>query len=123
MPYKDIEKQKIAQRESYLRKKAEYRLKDKVRRRKTRQIYYDYLLTLSCEECGENHPACLDFDHIDPTTKVGKGVGSLVRTNVWNKVKEEIDKCRVLCANCHRKRTAEQFDWYSDLKDTKADVV
>jgi hypothetical protein len=31
------------------------------------------------------------------------------------KIKEEIAKCQVLCANCHAMRTAEQFNWYAGL--------
>jgi hypothetical protein len=29
----------------------------------------------------------------------------------WSKVEAEMTKCDVRCANCHRRRTAAQFDW------------
>ena len=32
-----------------------------------------------------------------------------------NKLKQEIAKCDVVCANCHRRRTARQFEWYRVL--------
>lgn len=56
---------------------------------------------LKCERCGENHIACLEFHHKDPKEK------EFVIGQFRNKSKEvilkEIDKCIVLCANCHRK--------------------
>jgi hypothetical protein len=56
-----------------------------------------------CRECGEHDPACLDFHHCNPDEKV-RGIGTLVcrNTNIA-KILEEIEKCDVICANCHRK--------------------
>lgn len=58
-----------------------------------------------CKHCGETHPATLDFHHIE-----GKehGISNLVnRTNLTDEIKAliiiEIQKCIVLCSNCHRK--------------------
>lgn len=61
--------------------------------------YRDYKETLRCSVCGEDRWWCLDFHHTDPETKEFN-VSDLVRYP--NKLKEEIDKCEVLCANCHR---------------------
>jgi len=57
---------------------------------------------LKCEECGEKHLACLEFHHPDPAQKEGT-VGMMA--SHWGKKRmlAEIEKCRVLCANCHRK--------------------
>lgn len=52
-----------------------------------------------CVQCGEKHPACLDFHHKDPATKT-RGIGVMVR---MEDILAEIAKCDVLCANCHRK--------------------
>lgn len=54
----------------------------------------------SCLKCGENRNWLLDFHHIDPTKKdfqisQGERFG-------WGKIKNEIDKCVILCSNCHR---------------------
>jgi hypothetical protein len=57
--------------------------------------------TDGCSRCDEDHPAALDFHHIDPATKSF----NLNRAGRHSdaKVLEEIAKCIVLCANCHRK--------------------
>ena len=58
--------------------------------------------TLKCNRCGETHIACLEFHHKDPIQKEGN-VGQLARYTSTSKLLEEIAKCEVLCANCHRK--------------------
>lgn len=55
-----------------------------------------------CILCGENEIACLDFHHIDPETKE-YSVSQLLRTGSFSRAASEIEKCIVLCANCHRK--------------------
>jgi hypothetical protein len=53
-----------------------------------------------CSKCGEKKYYLLDFHHIDPTTKsfqISQG-----ESKGWEKIKQEIEKCIVLCANCHR---------------------
>ena len=63
---------------------------------------------VGCEMCGYNaHPAALEFDHIDPTTKK-HSIGRELISLSMKKLKEEIAKCRVLCANCHQIHTYEQ---------------
>jgi hypothetical protein len=71
-------------------------------RKERYQWFVDYKATLKCERCNENHPAVLDFHHIDPNAKE-----FTVSDQVWTKkqevVMDEIKKCIVLCSNCHRK--------------------
>ena len=57
-----------------------------------------------CERCGEKHPACLDFHHRDESTKLFNIslAGSRGKKTV-EQMQTEIDKCAVLCSNCHRK--------------------
>jgi hypothetical protein len=76
-----------------------------VERRRTKKLDYDryiHSLGLKCIKCGLNHPAILDFHHRDPSTKEDtisnlKWTGCALET-----LQREIDKCDVLCANCHR---------------------
>ena len=76
--------------------------------RSHRDRLQQYLEENPCIDCGEDDIRCLDFDHRDPSTKLAN-VSQLVATHVrWQRILEEIEKCDVRCANCHRKRTAEQ---------------
>ena len=65
--------------------------------------YEGYKQTLKCELCPESESCCLDFHHKDPEQK-DLAVAEAVR-NGWSikRLKTEIAKCAVLCANCHRK--------------------
>jgi len=54
-----------------------------------------------CYNCNEIDPRCLDFHHRDPSKK-SFDIGSHA-TLSRKRVKVEIDKCDVICANCHRK--------------------
>jgi hypothetical protein len=59
--------------------------------------------TLKCSRCDENHPACLDFHHVDTSTKEFN-LGDCVRKGYSKeRIEAEIAKCIILCANCHRK--------------------
>ena len=55
-----------------------------------------------CERCG--YDKCIDaleFHHLDATQK-DFGISAKGYTRAWSKVKEELDKCVMVCANCHR---------------------
>ncbi len=55
-----------------------------------------------CQVCGyERCIEALEFHHLDPTQK-DFGISHKGYTRSWEKVKEEVDKCILLCANCHR---------------------
>ena len=60
-----------------------------------------------CEKCG--YDRCIDaleFHHMDPSRK-DFSISSKGYTRSWEKVKEELDKCMILCANCHRELHAK----------------
>lgn len=82
------------------------------RRRRTREALLAYLLEHPCVDCGEGDPRCLDFDHRDPGRKKAS-ISRLIGYSDWNKLLLEIAECDVRCANCHRKRTAQQFGWWN----------
>lgn len=63
-----------------------------------------YKQTLSCQQCGESHPACLDFHHVDPDEKT-EHISRMVKFKRYSHedLLAELEKCIVLCSNCHRK--------------------
>lgn len=59
-----------------------------------------------CQECKQVHePYVFDFHHIDPNVKEF-GIGNNGNIRSWERVKIELDKCILLCANCHREEHA-----------------
>lgn len=101
-------------REHYARNRPKYLAKAHRSRRRTRARNDDrllsYLLDHPCVDCGETDPLVLDFDHRDPSLK-SNAVSRMVYRQPWQVVLEEIAKCDVRCANCHRRKTARQFSW------------
>lgn len=70
------------------------------RRNKIRGIQY---LGGKCEHCGdsfEGHPEVLDFHHLNPSEKEISPARLFARA--WKNITPELDKCIILCANCHR---------------------
>lgn len=65
----------------------------------------DFFLIHPCVDCGEDDPLVLEFDHRGDK-KFGIAAG--IRTRNWETVLEEMAKCDVVCANCHRRRTARR---------------
>lgn len=63
-----------------------------------------------CLFCPEDNPKCLDWHHKDKSTKI-ESVAVLIANKVPEKVIEnEIEKCVVLCANCHRKLHVSSYE-------------
>lgn len=82
---------------------------------------WDYKQQRGCLDCGERHPACLDFHHRDQATKT-MSVSECCRSNLTlDKILAEIAKCDLLCANCHRKRHyADKSGGFASLSDKMA---
>ena len=105
MPYKDKEKQKRYNAKYgadwYQRNKELTRERTKENSRRHRRAWSDYKASLSCNICGESHPAIIDFHH--PKNNGETKVSYYVRQNQWKKAYEEAAKCDPVCSNCHRK--------------------
>ena len=76
------------------------------RRRKVRLKAIEHLGG-KCIKCGyEKYPEVLEFHHRDPSQK-DFNVSSKGHSRSWERVRKEIEKCDLLCANCHRELHAE----------------
>lgn len=76
-------------------------------RQKNFELLWSLLLQSSCKDCGNSNPIVLEFDHLPGTEKkfnIAKAVSGSTRS--WKSIQSEIDKCEIVCANCHRIRTS-----------------
>lgn len=102
---KTPERQREYVRGHYQRNRQYYIDKTLKRRNETQEVINE-AKSKPCADCGIQYPLCvMDFDHLDRTTKL-VDIGKLARKG-WSlaRVQQEIDKCEVVCANCHRIRT------------------
>ena len=79
---------------------------------KVRTKLFAFLSKKKCRDCGERDPIVLDFDHKNPSDKF-KSVSRMLSGHYsWASVLDEIKKCDVRCANCHRRRSYSQFSGF-----------
>jgi hypothetical protein len=79
------------------------------RRERNAQIILDYLLVHPCVDCGESDPIVLEFDHTNDNKK--DNVSNIASYASITKLNEEMAKCTIRCANCHRRRHATEGNW------------
>ena len=63
----------------------------------------DYFAEHPCRDCGEDDPVVLEFDHLSDKAF---NISHALPFRAWATILAEIAKCDVVCANCHRRRTA-----------------
>ena len=67
-----------------------------------------------CIDCGETDPVVLDFDHT--TGNKTSGICRMINNHApWERIEQEIAKCVVRCANCHRRKTAIAGNFYDGI--------
>ena len=92
MPYADPEKNRAYKKEWKLKRVAE----------KSTWLN-EYKNKNPCSRCGKSYdPVCMDFHHVDPESKVSTISSFLHGTHTLEKLKEEVAKCEIICAHCHR---------------------
>lgn len=99
-------------REQWRRKKYPLMKAARQRRRKDRQAFlWQYLIEHPCVDCGETDPQVLEFDHVRGIKKYV--ITALISAGLnYERIKAEIAKCDVRCANCHRRKTyRERGSW------------
>ena len=102
--------------EHYAKYSDAYRERAKLRRLKLKrqnQInLVKYMHDKSCAHCAENDIRVLEFDHINPANKSFSIARAINDGKSWDIILTEINKCQILCSNCHKKRTATQYGWF-----------
>ena len=102
--------QKLFSKENYESNKQSYIDRAQRNSKKYKERNTQYLLEkkVSCVKCGEDDLVALDMHHLDPHAK-----DFAISDNMdcsESKFKEELNKCVVLCASCHRKFHAGRFE-------------
>lgn len=103
MATKDKEKIKAANRRYYQKNKQRYRKLNEEHKERARQFVLSYKMERGCQRCPERHEAVLVLHHRDPKAK-DVDLATAV-CNMWSEERllAEMEKCDVLCANCHLK--------------------
>lgn len=84
----------------YINNKDDYGNRQKARKLTHSEYINEIKEKSGCVICGENRGICLEFHHTDPKEKEF-AIASRLHSNL-DVLLEEISKCVVLCANCHR---------------------
>ncbi len=113
MPYADPQKQREAQRDYARRRRKsapqtvrENHLRSRVSSRKRNRAVIAAFKAVGCSKCSEKDPVALDCHHRPDEEKLF----SISKRASWqisvSRIQKELDKCVVLCSNCHRKEHA-----------------
>jgi len=86
-------------------KNAQQRMRDK-----RRQLFFDMKKELACVYCGYDNPLALDYDHIDPSTKIDVPARMQTNGTAMHKILEELEKCQPVCRNCHNIKSILEAD-------------
>lgn len=89
-------------RKHYQDNKQYYKDKAKLKREFNLKWLREYKSDKKCIQCGFSHPAALDFHHRNPEDKDGQVCVMASQGCSIERIQKEIDKCDILCANCHR---------------------
>ena len=96
------DKLRAYRRKHYYENKEQYFMRNK-KSKEEKKEFLNELKSVPCKDCGRFFPPyCMDFDHIDFNNKK-TDVARLV-SNSWKSINEEVSKCEVVCAICHRIR-------------------
>jgi hypothetical protein len=105
---------KIYWNKRYFENHAHYRSshnasRNKIREKNARKVF-EFLQQNPCKRCGETDPIVLEFDHLEKTDKI-ESISNMIANASWQQIESEIAKCDVLCANCHRRKSAAEFNY------------
>jgi len=103
MPLKDPEKRREYRRKWYKGNSKSEIAHVKRRKQEIRKWFIEFKKNLKCSVCSESHPATIEFHHKSGENKENE-IGFMVGHGYSiESIRKEIEKCQVVCANCHRK--------------------
>lgn len=106
MPSKDPKVRKATWNKWYQSHKSTHHKRSttwtKQRRLELKAVINEYKLKHPCSRCGFTNPIALEFHHLDPHQKDLEISKAISKTWSDERLKNEIAKCVILCANCHR---------------------
>ncbi len=76
------------------------------------ETVFDFLQDKKCEHCGISDILVLEFHHRNKNEKYANISHLMINGGPINKVLEEMEKCDILCANCHRIETHKENNSY-----------
>lgn len=107
MAYKDPRAQKAASQRHYKLNKQKYLERNKRYREEIRRYMRDIKEAKPCLDCGKKYPYyVMDFDHLENKKNL---ISFLASTGRIGALKAEVEKCEVVCANCHRQRSYKRL--------------
>jgi hypothetical protein len=80
--------------------------RQEIHRSKNHDQMWELLIKSKCMDCGISDPRVLEFDHRPEEEKqfdISRSVAGSTRS--WKSIEEEINKCDIVCSNCHKIRT------------------
>lgn len=110
MPYKDKKDQREGSHRHYIKNKEKIKLRAHIwtveQRQKARVLVNNYKATHGCFKCNIKDFRCLDFHHTGNNKVINIGV-AINRAWSLSHIQKEMEKCKVVCSNCHRILTYE----------------
>ena len=109
MAYKNKDDERNYQKDHYLRNKELYKQRASISRKLMRKRNSDYVRDIKksnpCSDCNNYfHYSQMDFDHINDNKTIN--IARISNSSLsLKRIQDEINKCELVCANCHRLRT------------------
>lgn len=105
MPHRSLEAGREASAKHYQQNKEYYRERNKRRVQEFRSIITE-AKSVPCSDCKQSYPSyVMQFDHLGDKVFT---IAAINRISSVTKLLAEIEKCEVVCANCHAERTHQR---------------
>lgn len=105
--------QKLYKQAHYVNNKDKVYAAARKRQQELRDKVWAYKNDHKCVDCDNSDPRVLEFDHLGDKEFNIAGMAS--DGYGWDRILKEIEKCEVVCANCHRIRTMTRGNWVRNM--------